>query len=564
MPAPTEDVEQPGSGAQRDLPAPVIQRRDRFAPSLVWIVPVVAAIAALSLTLRSYLTIGPAITISLQSAEGLEAGKTQVRYKEVVIGHVTGIVLSDDHVHVLVQVRLDQRDKDFAVADSRFWVVRPRLGIAGVSGLSTLISGAYMAADLGSSRERQTEFTGLETPPAVLRGQKGRGFVVHGEDLGSLDVNSPVYYRRIQVGRISGYKLDPDGKGVSVQLFVDAPYDQFVTPATHFWNASGIDVSVSASGLKLNTESLATVIAGGVAFQTFDGSATLAPAPEGTRFDMYRDVAAAMRPPDGPELDVRMHFNETLRGLVVGAPIDFRGITIGNVKSINLDYEPATQTFPADVIATIYPQRLGRITDRFLEAGAGRVNFLGVLTTLVEHGFRAQVRTGNLLTQQLYIAIDLVPNAKPVKFEPSKEPIELPTAPGSFDALQTQLTNLISKLDKVPFEQIGNELRDSLHAARVLLGKVDSDIAPQAKAMLEQAQAALKNLDRSLAQDSPLQRGAGHTLDEVARAAQSLRALADYLNRHPESLLRGKRSDTPAQSAPAEPQRQPPAPQGGH
>jgi len=274
---------------------------------------------------------------------------------------------------------------------------------------------------------------------------------------------------------------------------------------------------------------------------------------------MYRDVAAAMRPPDGPELEVRMHFNETLRGLVVGAPVDFRCITIGNVKSINLDYEPVTQTFPADVIATIYPQRLGRITDRFLEAGEGRVNFLAVLTTLIEHGFRAQVRTGNLLTQQLYIAIDLVPNAKPVKFETSKTPIELPTAPGSFDALQTQLTNLVGKLDKVPFEEIGNELRDSLHNARLLLGKLDSEIAPQAKAMLEQAQTALKNLDRSLSQDSPLQRGADHTLDEVARAAQSLRALADYLNRHPESLLRGKRADP----APAEPPRQQPAPQGG-
>ena len=186
-----------------DLPAPAVRTTRRFAPSLVWIVPVVAVIAALSLTLRSYLAIGPKISVSLQSAEGIEAGKTQVRYKEVVIGHVTGIVLSDDHNFVLVHIRLDQRDRDFAVADTRFWVVRPRLGLAGVSGLGTLISGAYVAADLGTSHERKSEFTGLETPPAVLRGQKGRSFVVHGDDLGSLDIGSPVYYRRIQAGRIS-------------------------------------------------------------------------------------------------------------------------------------------------------------------------------------------------------------------------------------------------------------------------------------------------------------------------------------------------------------------------
>ena len=544
-----------------DLPSPAVHRTRRFAPSLVWIVPAVAAIAGLSLTLRTYLTIGPSITVSLQTAEGLDAGKTEVRYKEVVIGHVTGIVLSDDHERVLVHIRLAQRDKDFAVADTRFWVVRPRLGLAGVSGLGTLISGAYVAADLGTSKDRRTDFVGLETPPAVLRGQKGRSFVVHSDDLGSLDIGSPVYFRRMQAGRISGYKLDANGRGVSIHLFVDSPYDRFVTPSTHFWNASGIDLSIGAVGLKLNTESLATVLAGGVAFQSFDEDDTSPPAAEGTRFDMYRDVAAAMKPPDGPELDVRMHFNETLRGLVVGAPVDFRGITIGNVKSINLDYEAATQTFPADVIATIYPQRLGRINERFFEAGEGRVNFSGVLSSLIDHGFRAQVRTGNLLTQQLYIAIDAIPNAKPARLDTSKQPIEIPTAPGSFDALQKQLTDIVAKLDKVPFGQIGNELRDALHGTRQLLDKLDTQIAPQARAVLEQAQTSLKSLDRSLAEDSPLQRGAGHTLDEVARAAQSLRALADYLNRHPESLLRGKRGDAAPQSAPTPAQTQPP---GGH
>ena len=557
MPIDRDDDRIGGGESLSDLPAPTVRRRQRFTPSLVWIVPVVAAIAALSLTLRTYLTLGPSIAVSWQTAEGLEAGKTEVRYKEVVIGHVSGIVLSDDHARVLVHIRLDQRDKDFAAADTRFWVVRPRLGVAGVSGLGTLISGAYVAADLGTSRERKSDFTGLETPPSVLHGQNGHSFLVHGDDLGSLDIGSPVYYRRIQAGRISTYKLDPDGKGVSIQLFVDAPYDQFVTRSTHFWNASGIDLSVSASGLKLNTESLATVLAGGVAFQSFDEGKASPQAEEGARFDMYRDVSAAMKPADGPELDLRMHFNETLRGLVVGAPVDFRGITIGNVKSINLDYEPTTQTFPADVIATIYPQRLGRINERFLEAGEGRVNFIGVLTTLVEHGFRAQVRTGNLLTQQLYVAIDVVPNAKPVKLDTSKQPIEIPTAPGSFDALQKQLTNIVAKLDKVPFEDIGNELRDALHSTRLLLGKLDTEIAPQARATLEQAQRSLQTLDRSLAEDSPLQRGAGHTLDEVARAAQSLRALADYLGRHPEALIRGKRGD--AAQPPPQPQ-----PQGDH
>ena len=554
-----DDSDHSGLGAQLpDLPTPAVRRTHRFAPSLVWVVPVVAAIAALSLTLRTYLAIGPHITVSFQTAEGIEASKTEVRYKEVVIGHVTDIVLGDDHARVLVHLRLDQHANDFDVADTRFWVVRPRVGLAGVSGLGTLISGAYIAADIGTSKDRKTDFTGLEIPPAVLHGKQGRSFALHSEDLGSLDIGSPVYYRRIQVGRISGYKLDDDGKGVTIQLFVDAPYDRYVTPAAHFWNASGIDLAITAAGLKLNTESLTTVLAGGVAFQSVDGTKTQPPADEGARFELYRDMSTAMKPPDGPELEVRMHFNETLRGLAVGSSVDFRGITIGNVKSINLDYEPATQTFPADVIATIYPQRLGRINERFLEAGEGRVNFVGVLASLIDHGFRAQVRTGNLLTQQLYVAIDAIPNAKPVKFDTSTRPLEIPTAPGSFDALQKQLTDIVGKLDKVPFEEIGNELRDALHSTRLLLGKLDSEIAPQARAVLEQAERSLKSLDHSLAEDSPLQRSAGQTFDQVARAAQSLRALADYLGRHPEALIRGKRGESAPQPQPQ------PQPQGDH
>jgi paraquat-inducible protein B len=558
--APDDDDGVRGGNAEPlpELPAPAL-RRSRFAPSLVWIVPVVAAVAALSLTLRTYLTLGPEIVVSFQTAEGIQAGKTEVRYKEVVIGHVTATGLSGDHSHVLVHIRLAQSEREFASADTRYWVVRPRLGVAGVSGLGTLISGAYVAADLGTSHATKKEFTGLETPPPVLRGKQGRSFAVHAADLGSLDIGSPVYYRRIQAGRVTGYRLDDDGSGVTIQLFVDAPYDRFVTSSAHFWNASGIDLSVTASGLQLNTESLATVLAGGIAFQSFAEGEAAPTAREGTRFELFHDLAAAMKPTDGPALEVRMRFNETLRGLVAGSPVDFRGVTIGTVKSVALDYEPDTQTFPADVIATIYPQRLGRINERFLEEGQGRVNFVGVLASLVDHGFRAQVRTGNLLTQQLYIAIDAVPHPKPAKLDASTQPIEIPTAPGSFNALQTQLADIVAKLDKVPFAEIGNELRDSLHAARGLLGKLDKDVAPQARAVLEQAQASLKSLDRSLAEDSPLQRGAGRTLEEVARAAQSLRALADYLNRHPDALLRGKRAEPAPQPLP---QSRPPAPEG--
>lgn len=529
-----------------DLPQPVERPASRVFPSLIWLVPLVAALCGGFLLISNWRSAGSKIDITFQSAEGIEAGKTQVRYKEVVIGRVSGVALSDDNSRVIVRVELDRHAHGFDVSDARYWVVRPRIGLAGVSGLGTLFSGAYIGADAGTSHDNRKEFSGLETPPAVLHGNQGRSFALHGDDLGSLDIGSPVYYRRLRVGRITGYKLDENGHSVSMQLFVDAPYDRYVTANTHFWNASGIDVALTAAGMKVNTESLATVIAGGVAFQGIDDDAPQgAEAAENTSFDLYRDKGDAMHPPDGPSLQVRMRFNETLRGLTVGSPIDFRGVAIGAVTAIDLDYDPKTQTFPANVLATIYPKRLGGIATHFAttdDAGA-------VLHALVEHGFRAQVRLGSLLTQQLYVAIALVPHAAPAQFDAKAQPLEIPTAPGGLEEIQQQVQDIVAKLDKVPFEQIGVDLRDTLHNTNALIRTLQTDLAPEAKDMLLAAQHALESANRTLADDSPLQNGLTGTMDELRRAAQSLRNLADYLQRHPEALLRGKPADAPARPA---------------
>jgi paraquat-inducible protein B len=539
-----------------DLPQPTVVHRRRFAPSLIWFVPLVAAIVGAGVLISSYRSAGPKIAITFQSAEGIEAGKTEVRYKEVVIGHVHGVALSEDNSRVIVHVELERHSHGFAAADARYWVVRPRVGFGGVSGLGTLFSGAYIGADAGTSKDEQEEFTGQETPPAVLRGNQGRSFSLRSEDLGSLDIGSPVYYRRQRVGRLTSYKLNDDGNAVTMQLFIDAPFDRYVTDSTHFWNASGIDLALNASGLKLNTESLATVIAGGVAFQSTNVADTKEVA-ENSTFNLYRDMGDALKPPDGPAVDIRMRFDETLRGLTIGSPIDFRGIVLGTVTSIELDYEADTQTFPAIVTATIYPKRLGRINERFTQAGEDKVDIGAVFQSLIDNGFRAQARLGNLITQQLYIALSLVPHAKSVKFDAAARPLEIPTAPGSLEEIQQQVANILAKLDKVPFDEIGINLRDTLHGTNALMRQLDTELAPEAKQMLAAAQRALDTANHTLSTDSPLGQGMTGTLEELRRASQSLRSLADYLQRHPEALLRGKSAD-PAPAAAA------PPPQGGH
>jgi len=537
------------------LPQPVVERR-RFNASLIWLIPALAALVGLGLVVNNWLQAGPHVTISFQSAEGLEAGKTQVKYKNVVIGRVGRIELSEDRSHVLVDVALEKNAAGFATADTRFWVVRPRIGLGGVSGVDTLLSGAFIGADVGDSKEPRDKFTGMEAPPAVNHGAPGRSFVLHADDLGSLDIGSPVYFRRIQVGRVVSYELDKDGKGVSLHIFIDGPHDRFVTRETRFWNASGVDVSIGASGLKLNTQSLATVLAGGVAFQDPPGPHDATPAPQDNAYTLFADKGLAMAPPDGEPHFIRMRFDQSMRGLAVDAPVEFLGVEVGKVVSVRLDYDEAKQRFPVVVGAVVYPQRLGSAYDK-LEALARErgenPDLSQLIGRLVEHGFRAQARSGNLLTGQLYVALDFVPNVPKVDFDPNARPLLIPTVPGSFDKLQEQLADMVDKIDKIPFDSIGKNLDHTLAGLDATLKQVNGETLPAFKDTLQGVQATMGSANQALSADSPLQQNLGDTMEQLQRMARSLRVLTDYLGGHPEALLRGRRPDASPSSAPATP-----------
>ncbi|MGS0980025.1 PqiB family protein [Burkholderia glumae] len=525
-----------------ELPSPVVARRSGWLPSLVWLVPLVAALIGVGLVVKSVFDRGPEITISFRSAEGLEPGKTQVKYKDVEIGTVKTIKLSKDLSHVLVNVQLKKEAEDFAVKGSRFWVVRPRVGVSGVSGLNTLLSGAYIGVDAGRSSDSESDFAGLETPPPVTGDEKGTSYVLRGDSLGSVDIGSPVYYRRVQVGQVVGFSLDKDGKGVTFNVFVNAPYDQYVGTNTRWWQASGVDLRLDSSGFKLNTQSLATVILGGLAFQSPRNQSAGEPVKNGATFRLGADQADAMRDPDGQPVDVVMNFNQSLRGLSVGAPVDFRGIVLGNVTNIGIEYDPQHKNFMMPVTMNIYPERLGK-RFRELVASQGEAAQQDILRRLVEHGLRGQLRTGNLLTSQLYVAVDFFPKAPRAKLDLSRKPVELPTVPNTLDELQLQVADIAKKLDKVPFDQIGNNLNDALKHADQLFQQLDTQVAPQARDTLSAAKQTFTTAEATLQQDSPLQSDVRGALKELTRTLRTLNNLADYLERHPESLLRGKAGD---------------------
>lgn len=547
------DPSNPRETGGGEPPEPIIKRRS-WSDYLIWLLPAMVAVIGLSLLIHGWLSRGPSIDITFQTADGLDTNKTQVKYKNVVIGTASNIRLSPDRDHVVVTVELNDDAAKFATKGSRFWVVRPRIGAGGISGVGTLFSGSFIAADVGNTEIPQTRFKGLETPPSVLHGVPGKQFVLHADDLGSLDIGSPIYYRRIQVGHVASYALDPDGRHVSLRIFIDSPNDKYVTTDTRFWNASGVDVALGSDGLKVQTQSLTSIMAGGIAFGQPPRPGQAPGAEENASFQLFGDQSTAMAPPDGEPMYVRFRFPHPLRGMKTGADVEFLGIHVGKVVNLGLEYDRSSHNFPQTVGAVIYPQRLGKAYQQ-LQTAVGQQGaepaMAEILDRMVRHGLRAQAKSGNLLTGQLYVSIDFVPHAAAAAFDKHQMPLSIPTAAGGLDHLQEQVGDIVAKVDKMPFQQIGEHLNDSLADLSALLKNVNANTLPQLKQTLASAQQTLGTANNAFASDSPLQQGLGGSLHQLQRAAESLRALTDYLGRYPQALLRGRPADPAYKPSPA-------------
>jgi paraquat-inducible protein B len=529
-------------GPQAPGQAPVKTRR--FSVSLVWIVPIVAVLVGISLVVHSILQEGPTITITFKTGSGLTANKTEVKYRNVVIGQVTDVELSNDQKSVNATVKLAKQAESFTREDSQFWVVRPRIGAGGVSGIDTLLSGDYIGADIGQSNARAKNFTGLENPPPITYGEPGKRFMLHTEDLGSLDIGSPIYYRKIPVGQVVAYALDTDGKGVNIEVFIHAPNDAYVTKNTRFWNASGIDVNVGANGFSVKTESLSSILVGGIAFRAPEYSPNDELAGEDKTFELFEDQQTALAPPNGKGQYLALRFDQALRGLKVGAPVEFLGVEFGKVVAVNLDFDAKKRSFPINVGIVIYPQRLGQAHIKMLEAlkhdpndEAAGVRLMG---TFIENGLRAQARSGNLLTGQLYIALDFYPKAEKVVFDPNARPVMIPTVPGSLEQLQEKLEAMVNKINSLPVERIASNLDSNLIELRKGLAQFNAKTLPGVQTTLADVSKTLQSASSTLAEDSPQREQLTQTLDELGRMSRSLRELSDYLGRHPESLIRGR------------------------
>lgn len=553
---------------KEDLPGPMVKRVGSI--SLIWLVPLIAAIIGIGLAVKAIVEKGPTVTIDFASAEGLEAGKTRIKYKDVEVGRVATIQLADKLSHVKVKASMVPEIEDYLTSTTRFWIVRARVGAGEVSGLSTLFSGVYIAMDPGTGGDDTRHFTGLETPPVVTLDTPGSYFKLRAEKLGSLDVGAPVYFRQIKVGQVVHYEMQADGRAVEIKIFIRSPHDERVNQNTRFWNASGVDVAVDSSGVRLHTESILTLLEGGIAFSTPANIEPGGPVDAQRHvFTLYPGFEQINEPRYARKFHFLAYFDGTVRGLSKGAPVEFRGIKIGEVIDLKLQFNPKDTSFRIPVLCAIEPERI-EVKDQNGDDVPSETTESDMVARMVRKGLRAQLRTGVLLTGQLFVNLDIYPGSPPAEMTYSGEYPVLPTVPEPVQEITAGLTRLMERLEKLPIEQIGKDLGDTVQHTNQLMGSEDlaqavvrlnrslgqlerfmhglnSELTPRLAAVIEQSRKAVESGSRALSAaektfsaEAPLGYELNQALQDMAKAARALSALAELLERNPQAFIYGK------------------------
>lgn len=551
--------------------------------SALWLAPLIALAIAGTAFWRYYAALGPEIAIALDSAAGVEAGRTPIRYRDVEVGRVEALRLTEDMQGVVAVARMDAAVAALLTEGTEFWPVRARISAAEISGVETLLSGAYFGVAWGPRDAAPARrFTARDAPPLTPAGTPGRRVALRGASGGDLQPGAPVTLHGYEVGRIESRRIGEEGRSFEFDLFIDAPFDRLIGPETRFWNASGVDVELGAEGLRLSVASLSTVLRGGVAIDNIPGAAAL----HDGGYVLYPTEAAARDSvfDSAPEQQFRltMRIGQSVRGLSVGAPVQFRGVDVGEVEALAID--SARSLADVAVVATLrlQPRRIGIDTDD-PEAR------LRVFARAVDQGLRARLATGNLLTGALFVELAELTDAEPARLVLDAGPHpRIPTAPSAFDALRGDLQATLARIRSLPIETLvgaavetlanladitgdpalqaaPGELNAALSSVAATLGALENadaagaltralgsaeaaagavqTAAAQLPAVVSRLNAAAAAAEAALSAYSPagpVNAEAVAALREVRTAARAATSLMQTLERQPNSLILGR------------------------
>jgi len=522
---------------------------------MVWVVPILAVLIGGWLIYQNLASRGPIAQVSFETADGIAAGKTEVRCRSVRVGMVKDLELTADLKAVTVSIQMDRHAAGLLREDTRFWVVRPRVSATDISGLGTLLTGAYIELEPGNGPQGPTSFLGLETPPPTNRNVPGRRLVLTADEAGSLLVGSPVYFLGMEVGRIETRDLAPDGRSVLYNAFIRQEFGDRVRENTRFWNTSGVDISAGATGIKVRTPSFQAMLAGGASFGTPDGVDPGKPAPDGMSFKLYPDEDAANSSLFNPTLKVLLLFEQSVRGLTKGAAVEFRGIPIGRVTNISFDYLPSGKDSRVPVLVEIDPSLLRRSLE-------GRVDGTDAkfLSTAVDRGLRGALKTESFITGTLFVDLAYYPDAAAEKLTQYGDYTAVPTVPTGLEQLELKVTTILNKIQALPLDdtmgkiaKAAEEAATTIAAARGTLDEINTTAAaarkmledPEFRGLPTDLRRTLDDLQKtvsSIGPDGSMQGDLMRTLDELRASLRSIKSLSTSIDEKPSSLLWGRDS----------------------
>ncbi len=512
------------------------EKRKRL--STVWIVPIVALVVGAWLIIQSINEKGTKIHITFKSAEGVTADKTVIKYKDIQVGKVTEVKFSNDLKNVIVTAEMDKTMNSYLSDKTTFWIKTAKLSLNKVEGLDTLLSGVYIVMDPEKGEKHVKTFTGLDNIPVISTDVKGSTYILKADTIGSLDVGSPIYYKKLQAGNVASYALDPDGKKISVKVFIKSPFDKLINEQTRFWNASGVSANISADGVEIQTESLTSILSGGISFDNMRNIAKGKPADKNHIFMLYPSKKEAKKLQYNKEIYFWVYFDTSIRGLSDGAPVEFRGVKIGDVVNFSLLGDAEHAEFEIPILIRIQPSRFMIFPD---DANATHQVNTVVLKKLIKKGLRAQLKSGNLLTGELYVDLNLHKNVPYASLVKKNGLYVLPTVPATIETFKSDIQTVLERISAIPFEDIGKELQLTLKDLRTgTLPKLDKTI-DSTDQLMQGAGSSMQSLQKNyLDSNAEVNKKFIKLLDEMTETSRSVRKLTDYLERHPDSLIKGK------------------------
>ncbi len=545
----------------RALPHATTRRSRRI--SVIWIVPLVALAIGAWLAWDTLSKEGPTIKISFEGGEGLQPGQSQLKYKDIVFGTVKSLTLAPDKTHVIVTVATTREAEPLLTEGTLFWVVKPRLFAGNISGVETLLSGSYVGmlpAPKAGKSER--DFVGREDPPLLGAYVPGRTFLLKSKRIGAVSVGSPIFFRDLNVGEVLGWDIADMAEYVTIHAFVRAPYDSYVHDETRFWNASGVSIKLGGTGVEVQMESLKALLLGGVAFETAVADIHTAETPENHVFPLFDNRDTANAASYTRKIPAISYFSGSVSGLAPGAAVTVHGLKVGEVTDVRLTYDAAKDAVLAPVRYEIEPERVVGVGKRVFKTDAESVQ------ALLKQGLRASLQSANLITGQQNVALDFVTDAPEAEVSMDGPDFVVPAGEGGgFAGLTASATELLNKVNTLPFEQIGKnldgilkstndmaqgpqmkkaltDLAGMIASAQTMIRNLDTKQLPELVSGLQKtltsANKLVLSLDSGYGDNTKFNRDMDRLLAQANDALRSIRALSDLLARHPEALIKGR------------------------